>query len=190
MVAPAAALAGCETQAPAPAPALPVAKLPGWVPNYFSVEEARLVEAAAERLLPETDTPGATRCEVGPFIEGYVSEVYEDAAQRSFKDGIAALEKSARTAHGAAFADCAPAAQLGLLTALLGAAEQSRKEQKPTPAGPPPPEPFIVALRSLSLNGLCHSRLGATLVLNYEPVPGVYQGCIPLESVGRAWYAG
>ena len=190
VTAPAAALAGCETKAPAPAPAASVAKLPGWVPSYFSVEEARLVEAAAERLLPETDTPGATQCEVGRFIESYVSDVYEDAAQRSFKEGIAALDQSARSAHGVGFADAAPAAQLGLLSALVQAAEQSRKEQKPNPAGPPPPEPFILALRSVAINGLCHSKLGATRVLSYEPVPGVYQGCVPLESVGKAWFNG
>src|SRR5688572_15671659 len=111
VAAPAATLAGCETKSPAPAPAAPPrAKLPGWVPSYFSVEEARLVEAAAERLLPQTDTPGATQCEVGRFIESMVSDVYEDAAQRSFKAGMAALDQSAQTAHGLAFADCAAAA--------------------------------------------------------------------------------
>jgi gluconate 2-dehydrogenase gamma chain len=139
-----------------------------------------VLEVAAERLLPETDTPGAIRCGVGPFIEAQLRDVFELPRQRAFLDGIDALDRAALAAHGQPFPRCTEQQQLGLLEALAKATDS------PKPA-PDAPEPFIRELRGLSIWALCESQLGATTVLQYEPVPGEFQACVPLAEVGKEW---
>jgi len=47
--------------------------------------------------------------------------------------------------------------------------------------------PFILTVKELTLLGFFTSEPGATQVLQYIQVPGPYQGCVPLEKVGKAW---
>ena len=47
---------------------------------------------------------------------------------------------------------------------------------------------FFLLLKELTLLGFFASEPGATEVLNYDPVPGGYTGCAPLEEVGgKTW---
>jgi hypothetical protein len=41
--------------------------------------------------------------------------------------------------------------------------------------------------KELTLLGFFTSEPGATQVLQYDPVPGAYHGCVPLEEVGKTW---
>lgn len=49
--------------------------------------------------------------------------------------------------------------------------------------------PFYIRFKQLVLSGYFSSKLIGMDVTNYDPVPGVYQGCIPLSDVpkGRIW---
>jgi hypothetical protein len=47
--------------------------------------------------------------------------------------------------------------------------------------------PFFETLKQYTVEGFCISENGATLALSYIPVPGKYEGCIPLEPMQRAW---
>ncbi len=175
-----AAINACQSSPRQSAP-LPTAPLqPSWIPTFLSVERALVLEAAAERLLPETDTPGATRCGVGPFIEAQLRDVLELPRQRAFVEGLDALDRAAVAAHGLSFPRCSEPQQFALLEALAKTAES----EKPPPDAP---EPFIRELRGLAIWALCDSQLGATTVLQYDPVPGEFQACVPLSEVGKAW---
>jgi gluconate 2-dehydrogenase gamma chain len=46
---------------------------------------------------------------------------------------------------------------------------------------------YFLMLKELTMTGYFTSEEGATQVLRYEDVPGVYQGCIPFEDVGKTW---
>ena len=52
-------------------------------------------------------------------------------------------------------------------------------------AGTPPKRPFILTLKELTMLGYFTSEPGATQVLQYNPVPGAYKGCIPVSEAGN-----
>lgn len=132
---------------------------------------AAVLAAAAERILPRTDTPGATDVGVPAFLarllEGYVSPADREAVLV----GLDALEAAARAAHGRGFAEVAPAAQDALVRA---AAEAGGR--------------FFPLLREYTLLGYFTSERVGREVLHYDPVPGRWDPCVPLAEVGdRLW---
>ena len=132
---------------------------------------AAVLAAAAERILPRTDTPGATDVGVPAFLarllEGYVSP----ADRGTVLVGLDALEAAARAAHGRGFAEVAPAAQDAFVRA---AAEAGGR--------------FFPLLREYTLLGYFTSERVGREVLHYDPVPGRWDPCVPLAEVGdRLW---
>ena len=130
-----------------------------------------MLAAAAERILPRTDTPGATDVGVPAFLarllEGYVSPADRDTVLV----GLDALEAAARAAHGRGFAEVAPAAQDAFVRA---AAEAGGR--------------FFPLLREYTLLGYFTSERVGREVLHYDPVPGLWDPCVPLAEVGdRLW---
>jgi gluconate 2-dehydrogenase gamma chain len=169
-----ATLAGCRSE-PAPAaasePAAPSAATSE--PGRFTPEQRAILDGIVDFLIPETTSPGARQAEVPAFIEGVVLAVLDDADRRAFCDGLDAVAASARQKHGLPFAICSPAVRLELVRSLFGPEEATRA--------------FAQRVRELTISGFCKSRFGATRVLQYDPIPGAYDGCRSLESVGRAW---
>jgi hypothetical protein len=48
-------------------------------------------------------------------------------------------------------------------------------------------QPFFRSLKELTLVGYYTSEVGATRELHHAPVPGRFDGCVPLAQVGRTW---
>jgi gluconate 2-dehydrogenase gamma chain len=114
--------------------------------QFFSGNEARVIEAAVARLIPADDTgPGAKEASVPvfidlqlgsawgngdhlythpPFAEGTPQQGYQLAftPAEMFRLGLAELDESARKVHGAAFADLSAEQQ----DALLALAQQGK----------------------------------------------------------------
>ncbi len=167
-------LPGCPS---APAP-LPAGRSPGFDPTLFSREQALCAEDLAELIIPEGETPGAKSAGVAAFIESCVRDVYEAPRQRAFLDGLEQLAARALQQHAKPFGACTPAEQAALFSGLAA-------ESAPNVSGQP--FSFARSFRELCIRGYCSSKLGATRLLQYEPTPGEYQGCVTLDSVGKAW---
>ena len=81
----------------------------------FNSHEARTVAAIAERLFPADESgPGATEIGVLPYIDQALAGAYAGALE-TYRLGLAALDRAARTRYGALFADCPPEQQDALL---------------------------------------------------------------------------
>jgi gluconate 2-dehydrogenase gamma chain len=167
-------LHGCHS---ARAP-LPAERSPGFDPTLFTREQALCAEDLAEIIIPEGETPGARSAGVAAFIESFVRDVYEEPQQRAFLGALEQLAARALEQHARPFFACTPAEQSALFFALAA-------ESAPSAGGPP--FFFARSFRELCIRGYCSSRLGATRVLQYEPTPGEFQGCVPLASIGKAW---
>lgn len=141
-----------------------------WTPKTLTPAEAATLDAAAELILPATDTPGARAAGVPAFIDRAVGNWCDAAQARTLRDGLARLDADAKAAGAASFAALAPAQQTALLTRLDAARD-----------------PFFVSLKELVTIGYFTSKPGATVALRYDPVPGAYRGCVPLKEIGRAW---
>jgi gluconate 2-dehydrogenase gamma chain len=151
-----------------------------WTPKYFSADEAGLLEAIVERIIPKTDTPGAKDAGVHNFIDQMMADFYEEKDKAAFKDGLAKIESEAKSAHGKSFVSLSPEQQDEVLTKFDKEAYDPGREKDDPPH-------FFKTMKELTVTGFCTSEQGATNFLKYDPVPGAYHGCIPYSEVGAAW---
>ena len=133
------------------------------------------VTAVADRILPATDTPGATAARVNEFIDLLLTEWTPQEARARFLAGLADLDARARAAFGKAFVDGGEADQVRLLTLLED--EALRLKEQPGPH----PEPFFRMIKWLTMYGYYTSEIGAQQELHFEIIPGRYVPCTPLS---------
>jgi gluconate 2-dehydrogenase gamma chain len=144
--------------------------------TYLTATQAAVAGAAAERILPRTDTPGAADVGVPVFLDRFYGEFMTDDERRLFVAGLDAIEAGAKAAHDRPFASLTSAQQDAVLRAVAAA----QQDQTPSSFG---------LIRSTTILGYFSSEQVARNVLNYDPVPGRYDGCIPLEQAGgRDWF--
>jgi hypothetical protein len=140
--------------------------------TYLTPAQRALVSAAAERILPRTDTPGAIDVGVPAFIDRFYGEFMSPAERELLVSALDAIEQGATAAHKATFA-ALPAAQQDAVLKGVATAQQGRD---PSPFG---------HLRSVTVLGYFTSEEVGKRVLHYDPVPGAYDGCVPIDQVGR-----
>lgn len=161
-----------------------------FTPKLLLPDQARLLSAFAETIIPKTDTPGAIEAGVPGFIEDMVQMVYSPEQQANFMTGLMNLGEEAKTALGKDFPEVSKEEQLSFVKKknqdLLAAGASSQSEGWWN-AGAGSNKPFFLELKELTILGFFTSEPGATQVLQYNQVPGPYKGCVPLADVGKAW---
>ncbi len=187
-----------------------------WAPRALSSDQLELVATIAEHILPETDTPGARTAGVHRFIDAMLADSYPNEERRRFLAGLSDVDARAQRSGGRAFLRCATAEQRTLLEQLdreafgappsssppvpLSVPERGDVMSSPSPEGrggqgvrtrggaPARSDmPFFRTMKELTLVGFYTSEAGATRELRHAPVPGRFEGCVPLDQIGRAW---
>jgi len=144
--------------------------------TYLAPAQAAIAAKAADRILPRTDTPGAVDVGVPAFLDRFYGEFMTDDERRLFIAGLDAIEAAAKAAHNASFVGLTSAQQDTVLRTVAA----SQQAQSPSSFG---------LIRSTTILGYFSSEQVAKSVLNYDPVPGRYDGCMPLDQVkGRDWF--
>jgi gluconate 2-dehydrogenase gamma chain len=82
--------------------------------RFFSIEEARTVEAVCAQIVPEDRDPGAVRAGVVVFIDRQLTGFYKPL-QKTYRQGIAAIDRESVRAAGHPFANLSAGAQLDAL---------------------------------------------------------------------------
>ena len=151
---------------------------PGTKPRILTVEQMDLVAVLTEMILPATDTPGANGAGVHHYIDALLGDCFTPAHRDSFMKGLADVDVRAKARGFQSFlaADTEARHQLAVEMDKEAYAE-------PTQSG----APFFRELKELTLVGYYTSKVGATMELAYDPIPGAYKGCIPYKTLGRAW---
>jgi len=126
------------------------------------------VTLAAERIIPATDTPGATDAGVGAFIDKMLADWHTPAERDRFLAGLPELDARCRARAGKDFVDCAAADQVAVLTALDDEARSATSR-----------EHWFARLKYLTVYGYCTSEPGMR-ALGLFPVPWRYDGCAPV----------
>lgn len=155
-------------------------------PLFFTVEQASLVGEIAEVIIPKTDTPGAKDAGVPSFIDVILKDAYAKADQDRFLKGLKEFEEETKKAYGDSFLDLEPGKQKEMVKKIHDPAIELAKAER-AKGGDAKEKPFILMVKELTLLGFFTSEPGATQVLQYEPVPGAYHGCLPLAEVGKTW---
>jgi gluconate 2-dehydrogenase gamma chain len=158
-----------------------------WQPLFLSKEEGAVVEAVADLIIPRTDTPGAREVGVPAFIDVILKDVYPSEDQARFVSGLKDFDAAAQSAHGKPFLELQPAQQLSFLQQTHDAAAAAEKAQEAARevAVSKRQRPFVLTMKELTLLGFFTSQVGATQVLQYEPVPGKFQPCVPVAKAGN-----
>jgi gluconate 2-dehydrogenase gamma chain len=151
-----------------------------WKPEFLSQDQASLVSQVAEIIIPKTDTPGAKETGVPAFIDQMLKEVYAAEDQKRFTDGLLAFDDGAKKEYGDTFVDLDDAQQKEFVKKIHDEAIHAERTTSPAP-----PRPFILMMKELTMLGFFTSEPGATQVLQYDPVPGAYKGCIPVSEAGN-----
>jgi gluconate 2-dehydrogenase gamma chain len=162
-------LQGCSAKETPAAAAAPL--------KVLNAAQFALVAEIAEIIIPKTATSGAKDAGVPAFIDAVLDAVYPKDAQERFTAGVASFEADAKSS-GKPFLEREPAERAAFVQKSLESAL----------AGSRDPKPFMLVARELTLLGFFTSQPGITENMNYEAVPTVYHGCVPLSQMKKHVY--
>jgi len=133
-------------------------------------EQQRLLAEVADTIIPTTDTPGAKAAEVEQFIVRVMRDCYQREEQEKFYAGLAKLNADCRTAHGKGFSELDAAGKNEMVKQATGNNTE-----------------FFKVMKQLTVAGYFTSEIGATKALEYLPIPGRFEGDVPMKPGQKAW---
>ncbi len=147
----------------------------GWTPSFVSADQNEILVKLIDTILPKSDTPGASDVGVHKFIDKMMTEFCNEEEKTNFKSGLDKV-----------LAD-KPEDMKGYMSLMAKEAKISDKLKSQEVDNYKSKE-FFTQLRSLTMFGYYTSEEICTTVLEYDPIPGGFIGCYPLEKTnGRAW---
>jgi len=129
-----------------------------------------LLAEVADVILPPTETPGAKEAGAHEFIVRVIRDCHPLEEQEAFYTSLARIDTAAREKHGSPFVDLEREQQ----NALVARAASDEKA-------------FFRQLKQLTVTGYFTSEIGATEALEYLPVPGKFEGDVPMKPGQKAW---
>jgi hypothetical protein len=149
----------------------------------FSADDIAFLDAVGEVIIPTTtDSPGAKAAHIGDFMRVIVTDCYSDAEHKIFIEGMSTLKELSQKKYNKDFVKLSGEDQTALLAAVNKEAKayaSAKREQDP--------EHYFTLIKQLTTWGYFTSEPGATKALNYVPVPGRFEGCVPYTEGEKAW---
>ncbi len=158
-----------------------------WTPQLLSQEQASILSALVDRILPRTETPGALDVGTDEFIDKILVSAFPEKIQKGFAAGLDDFNTTAKSMQGKAFVKLGDDQKDEVIRDF---------EEK---SGPLPGAlwaynfadgnafPFYRMMKELTLLGYFHSEQIGKDVLAYDPIPGPFKGCIDYGDVGKVW---
>ena len=158
-----------------------------WKPVFFDNNQAALVAEVAETILPKTKTPGAKEMAVPQFIDKMVKDTMDEGAQKDLLESLGEFEDEVDKKFGKSFLELTQAQRTEFLTEMdknkprsgVGMWGIALEKEAPKPT-------FFKIIKGLTLFGFYTSEEIGRNVLAYDPVPGEYIPCMPLNGQ-NAW---
>ncbi len=158
-----------------------------WQPEFFTESEAKTISSLVDTILPRTETPGALDVKSDMFIDKVIAKTYDEAAQEKMRADIAAFNAECEKKYGKPFFELNASDK----SKVLVAAEANSGKFSPgvwgTAVGKQEPVGFYRSMKSMAIWTYFTSEEVGEQVLNYDPIPGVFEPCIPVAEVGNRW---
>ena len=143
-------------------------------PINLTQEQYDVVWHFAERILPRTETPGASDAGVAAYVDQLFSGYFDEESAAELMEKLEGSMEKTMTQYGKSFDRLSIEDQLKIL----------KEEEKD-------PESFYQAMRGITLWAYYTSEIGIKS-MDYRPVPGQYQGCIEVTAdtknlIGNRW---
>jgi hypothetical protein len=146
----------------------------------FSADQVDLIVAIADVIIPSTKTPGAKAAGAEKYIINVVQDCYTKAEQETFYAGLVKLDADCKAKTSKGFVQATEVQKKEALTACMLEGDMARKTKKGL-------VPFFFMIKELATVGYFTSKIGATEALDYLPIPGKFDGCMPLDPKQKTW---
>lgn len=146
-------------------------------PMFLDEGRLSMLGRVVDLIIPETGTPGALGVGVHRFIDMMLAEWASEERQARWIEGLAEIDRRAAAAGMANFVSGSAEQQFELLQALDTESFSDDGDAA-----------FFSELKKMVVFAYYSTEIGATVEMAYQPVPGIYQPCTPLDDDGRAWY--
>ncbi|HUF26146.1 MAG TPA: gluconate 2-dehydrogenase subunit 3 family protein [Gemmatimonadaceae bacterium] len=154
------------------------------VRSALNAHQSAAVTAAAERILPASDTPGATDANVTAFIDRMLADWYTPAERDRLLAGLTDLDARSRALRGRDFVALSEADQVALLTAIDD--EVTALWRAPSPAAGNANDHWFSMLKFLTVWGYFTSEVAMRRTLGEYPLPGRYVSCASYDPRARS----
>lgn len=152
-----------------------------WQPVFFTPTQAALLSIITETILPKTQTPGAIEIGVPQFIDKIAATCIDPNMQQTLVEGLSQINDLAKTKFHKNFEACDTLQKETILTELDQTAGSFPLSLWGITLEKPKPVTFFRHLKSLTLFAYFTSQEIGKGVLRYDPVPGDFLACIPLD---------
>ena len=142
----------------------------------LDMAQNELIKALADTIIPRTDTPSATDVKVHQFMDLLLQDVFEDEMRDKFLTGLSEYDQDCLSATGSSFIDLNADKQINYLEQvdqeIMGRTYDFEV-------------PFFYSFKHLTTIIYFSTEQGVKQNLNYQPVPGTYQGNVAYQKGDR-----
>ena len=145
---------------------------------------AALLADITDVIIPETDTPGAKAAGAHEFVIRVMRDCFPLAEQQAFYRGVEKVDETAQSLHGRHFQELQADQKIAIMSAIAAGDTSllhrvwSKAMHRAT---------FFRRLRELTITGYFISEIGATQALAYLPIPGHFDGDVPMVPGQKSW---
>ncbi len=169
-----------------------------WKAVFLSENEQHYISHLVDVILPETEIPGGLEVNLPQFIDMMSHDMLKSDEKELFKSGSSIFSERFREKFNKNIAE----SNKDEIASIFGSyfdlqrAEQGkvRRNQAMGIDTVDPSEKndfqlyyFLIQVRKLSLFGYFTSEKIGKEVLNFDPIPGEYNPCVPVSEIGNAW---
>lgn len=153
-----------------------------FTPETLTAHQNEFVTIFSERIIPETDTPGAKAAGVNRYIDHMLTNWNTKEERDHFISELKSVDNQSKEEYGNLFVDLSKQQQIAIMETLE---QEAINNPKPIPDSDL--RPFFTMMKEFTIVGYYTSEIGASKELNLDLIPGYYDACMPYTDVGRAW---
>ena len=167
------------------------------VPNFFTPLQGFMIRHLVDIIIPKTDVAGALDVNVPEFMDKMLHEIAPEEKKNEIMEGAIAFSREFEKVYGKEVLDGSKKEYRKILSTYFDISEEEKKSilksQKSTEAISQGEMnnyliyKFLLATRTYTITGYFSSELVGEKILSYDPVPGAWEPCIPVEDIGNAW---
>ncbi len=168
-----------------------------WTPMFFTETEGYMIIKLSDIILPSSDIAGALDVNAPEFMDKMLNDIAPEEEKNLIKEGANAFANEFQKVYDKSVSTGTTNEYEKLLEKYFNISEE---EKRAVFAMKNDNEPisedqlnkfliykFLLATRSYTLYGYYTSEHVGENILSYDPIPGQYDPCIPVEKVGNAW---
>lgn len=154
-------------------------------PRTLNPHQFATVKTIAEMILPKTETPGAADVGATEFIDLILTDWYGAEERNTFLKGLDDVDTRSQALFNKNFVDCAEPQQSEILVELgekMMEELEARGDLHSRRARRSSQLSFYPMFRNLTLTAYYTSEAGATQELQFDMVPGRFDGCVQITA--------